>query len=221
MTKVKICGVMTEEDCEIMNCFKPDYVGFVFANTRHKVDDKQAAKLRNLINKDIPTVGVFVDEPIEHVSDLYTSGIINVIQLHGSENQEYIDKLKEDIKNKRVDKKNTNVQDFESEIPIIKAARVKDGSEIKPVEDMTCEMMLLDNYDKSTPGGTGKRFDLTLIPKTKKPYFLAGGLNADNVRDALIESNPYAVDISTGVETDGHKDWKKVEKLMLVMEQFR
>nr|MCR5102672.1 phosphoribosylanthranilate isomerase [Butyrivibrio sp.] len=147
MTKVKICGITTEEDCEIMNCFKPDYVGFVFANTRHKLEDDQAAKFRNLINKEIPTVGVFVDDEIEHIANLYNSGVINIIQLHGNEDEKYIKELREEIKKEKIEDKH-EIEDFENDVPIIKAARVKDGSEIEEVEKLSCDMMLLDNYDK-------------------------------------------------------------------------
>ena len=82
-------------------------------------------------------------------------------------------------------------------------------------------MLLLDAYDSNMAGGTGKQIDTGLIPKMNKPYILAGGLNADNVTDALTQTRPYAVDISSGVESEGHKDWHKMEKLMLVMEQYR
>lgn len=221
MIKVKLCGIKTPEDTEIVNCFKPDYAGIIFyPKSKRYVTDAEAGKLRNELDKTIPVVGVFVDEAIEHIADLYNAGIIQVIQLHGHENEAYIESLRKLLPMKQ--ESNIEVlKDFGNRVPIIKAARVKDGSEIKPAEQTDCDMLLLDNYEQGVAGGTGKRFDLSLIPKIEKPYFVAGGIDADNVREVLTQSVPYGIDVSSSIETDGHKDWKKVEKLMLVMEQYR
>ncbi|MCR5772059.1 MAG: phosphoribosylanthranilate isomerase [Butyrivibrio sp.] len=220
MVKIKICGLMTKEDCVIMNGFKPDYCGLVFAKTRHYLTDQMAGELRNTLDISIPTVGVFVDDDMDHIVELYNSAIIQIIQLHGHEDAEYIRQLRDKIAASRPDKKR-HYDEFGQGAPIMKAIRVKDGSEFEDAENLPVDMLLLDNYKENLPGGTGTRFDLSMIPKLNKPYFLAGGLSADNITQALAQSRPYAVDVSTSVETDGHKDWKKVEKLMRVMEAYR
>jgi len=220
MVKMKICGLTTEEDCEIMNCYHPDYCGFVFAGKKHRLTDQKAALLRYVLSDTIPAVGVFVDEPIAHIVSLYTAGIIQIIQLHGSEDEQYIQELREKIKQAKPDK-TIKYEEFGEEIPIIKAVKIRTGKEIEKAEQLSCSMLLLDAYDSNMAGGTGKQIDTGLIPKMNKPYILAGGLNADNVTDALTQTRPYAVDISSGVESEGHKDWHKMEKLMLVMEQYR
>ncbi|MCR4901386.1 MAG: phosphoribosylanthranilate isomerase [Butyrivibrio sp.] len=221
MIKVKLCGIKTAEDTEIVNCFKPDYAGLIFyPKSKRYVTDTEAGKLRNELDKNIPLVGVFVDEDKKHIADLYNSGIIQVIQLHGNEDAQYVNELRKLLPDKNEVSMDT-LNDFGNRVPIIKAVRVRDGSEIEPAEKMDCDMLLLDNYDPNLAGGTGKRFDLSLIPKITKPYFVAGGINADNVTEVLTQSAPYAIDVSSSIETEGHKDWKKVEKLMLVMEQYR
>ena len=220
MVKIKICGLMTKEDCVIMNGFKPDYCGFVFAKTRHYLTDQMAGDLRNTLDISIPTVGVFVDDDMNHIVDLYNSAIIQIIQLHGHEDAAYINLLREKITASGPDKKR-HYDEFGEGAPIMKAIRVKDGSEFDNIDDLPVDMLLLDNYVEKLPGGTGQSFDLSMIPKLNKPYFLAGGLTADNIPQALVQSRPYAIDVSSAVETDGHKDWKKVEKLMRVMEAYR
>lgn len=221
MIKVKLCGIKTAEDTEIVNCFKPDYAGIIFyPKSKRYVTDADAGKLRNELDKTIPVVGVFVDDEISHIADLYNAGIIQVIQLHGNEDAEYISKLRTALPKKSTTQMSI-MEDFGERVPIIKAVRVKDGTEIKPAEETDCDMLLLDNYDPNLAGGTGKRFDLSLIPKINKPFFVAGGIDADNVKEVLTQSVPYGIDVSSSIETDGHKDWKKVEKLMLVMEQYR
>jgi phosphoribosylanthranilate isomerase len=220
MVKLKICGLMTKEDCVIMNGFKPDYCGLVFANTRHHLTDKMAGEIRNTLDINIPTVGVFVDDDIDHIVELYNSAIIQIIQLHGHEDAAYIQELRDRIDKSRPDKKR-HYDEFGPGAPIMKAIRVKDGSEFKDADSLPVDMLLLDNFQENLPGGTGKSFELSMIPKLNKPYFLAGGLSADNITSALAQSRPYAVDVSSSIETDGHKDWKKVEKLMRVIEPYR
>lgn len=220
MVKIKICGLMTKEDCAIMNAYRPDYCGLVFAHTRHFLSDKQAGDLRNALNLAIPTVGVFVDDDIDHIVSLYNAAIIQIIQLHGHEDAAYINTLRERIEASRPDKAR-HFDEFGEGAPIMKAIRVKDGSEFEEADAIPADMLLLDHWQENLPGGTGSRFELSMIPELSKPYFLAGGLSADNLAEALTESRPYAVDISTSVETDGHKDWKKVEKMMRVMETYR
>lgn len=220
MVKIKICGLTTKEDCAIMNGFKPDYCGFVFAKTRHYLTDKQAGELRNTLDISIPTVGVFVDDDMDHIVNLYNSAIIQIIQLHGHEDAAYINELRDRIAASNPDKKR-HYDEFGTGAPIMKAIRVKDGHEFEDADKLPVDMLLLDNYQEGIMGGTGRQFELSMIPRLDKPYFLAGGISADNVQQALMQSRPYAIDVSSSVETEGHKDWKKVEKLMRVMEAYR
>ena len=201
MAKIKICGLKREEDIEFVNEFMPDYIGFVFANTRHKVEDEKARELKNQLNPEIKAVGVFVNDNIEHVAWLANEGIIDVIQLHGDEDNEYINALRE-----LTDKK------------IIKAVRVKDEYDIEQGRTYNADYLLFDTFvQKDVYGGTGKTFDRTLIPDDIDDYFLAGGLSADNLEQALSECNPYAVDLSSSVETDGVKDREKIKEVMRIV----
>ncbi len=219
--KIKICGLMTKEDCAIMNCFEPDYCGVVFADGRHKVSDSQAGIIRTTLKKEIPLVGVFADDDPDRIAALFNAGTIQVIQLHGSEDEAYIQTLKEKIAQLQPDKRR-HFPEFEGELPIIKVAKVQSTADIEKAEETSARVLLLDTYVPGQGGGTGKRFDLTLIPKMSKPYYIAGGLTPENLQEVLSETpGPFGIDISSGVEADGHKDWKKVEKLMLVMEPYR
>lgn len=200
-TKVKICGLRREEDILLANDCKPDYIGFVFAKSKRQVSGETAAKLKQLLNSDIQAVGVFVNASIEEIAELCEKHIIDVVQLHGDEDQDYILELKKYVKN-----------------PIVKAVRVKNTEQILEAENLPCDMLLLDTYTKGQYGGSGTTFDYELIPKLRKPYFLAGGLTIENVTQAIMRCKPYAVDISSGVETDG---WKDAEKVRTLIEKVR
>lgn len=196
-TKVKICGLRREKDILLVNDCKPDYIGFVFAKSKRQVSGETAAKLKQLLNPDIQAVGVFVNASIEEIAELCEKHIIDEVQLHGDEDQDYILELKKYVKN-----------------PIIKAVRVKNTEQILEAEKLPCDMLLLDTYTKGQYGGSGTTFDYELIPKLRKPYFLAGGLTIENVTQAIMCCKPYAVDVSSGVETDGWKDAEKVRSLI-------
>lgn len=201
MAKIKICGLKREEDIEFVNEFMPDYIGFVFANTKRKVEDEKARELKRQLNSGIKAVGVFVNDDVEHVAWLANEGIIDVIQLHGDETNEYINNLR-----KLTDKE------------IIKAIRVKDADSIEQGRMFNADYLLLDTFvQKDVYGGTGKTFDRKLIPDDIDDYFLAGGLSADNLEQALLECNPYAVDLSSSVETDGVKDREKIKEVMRIV----
>lgn len=207
MTKVKICGLKTLADVEIVNQYLPEYVGFVFAKTKRFVTDKQASIMRNALDKRIQAVGVFVNEPIEHVIQLCDTGIINVVQLHGEETDTYIQMLKQ--------KTDTNV---------IKAVRVQSAEQVVENISAAADFMLFDTYKNGVPGGTGECFSLKILQEsfaklrernqTIKPYFLAGGLHCDNVVDVIRQMDCYAVDVSTGVETNGIKDAIKIKQFI-------
>lgn len=201
--KVKLCGMMREIDIDYANQAKPDYVGFVFANTRRCITKEQAKIFRDKLNADILAVGVFVNEDVNIVGELLRENIIDMAQLHGEENREYIAKLKE-ISNK----------------PIIKAIKVQDKEDIERVNDLNVECLLFDTYKKGVLGGTGETFNWDILREVKvnKPFFLAGGLSIHNVEEAMAKVFPYGLDLSSGIETDGYKD---KEKMMEVVRRIK
>ncbi|WP_018591470.1 phosphoribosylanthranilate isomerase [Terrisporobacter glycolicus] len=193
MTKIKICGLFRMKDIEYVNEAKPDYIGFVFANSKRQVTLHQAMEYRKYLNKEIEVVGVFVNEDIDYIVNLLENKAIDIVQLHGGESEEYVNKLKSKI--------------F---CPIIKAVQVKSTQDIIKSRHTVADYLLLDQGK----GGTGKSFDWSLIPKLEKRFFLAGGVDKTNLNKALREVNPYAVDISSGVESNGEKDREKILKIV-------
>ena len=189
MTKIKFCGLTRPCDIETANEIKPDYIGFVFApNSKRRVGYKQAVDLKNLLSKEIKAVGVFLNEDISQVISLLNLGIIDAAQLHGDENPEYITRIQK-----------------ETGKPVIKAFQIHSEADVAAAEETIADYIILD-----AGTGEGKTFDWNLIDNFKKPYFLAGGLNAENVTAAMHKLHPYALDVSTGIETDGFKDKEKM-----------
>lgn len=189
MTKIKFCGLTRPCDIEAANAIKPDYIGFVFApNSKRRVGYKQAVDLKNLLSKDIKAVGVFLNEDISQVISLLNLGIIDAAQLHGDESSDYIARIQQ-----------------ETGKPVIKAFQIHSEQDVAAAEETIADFIILD-----AGAGEGKTFDWNLIEHFKKPYFLAGGLNADNVSEAIRRLHPYALDVSTGIETDGVKDTNKM-----------
>ena len=194
MTKIKICGLTRPCDIDAVNVAKPDYIGFVFADSRRKVTPQQAAELRQRLNPCITSVGVFVNEAIEDIISLAESGVIDVIQLHGDEDEEYITQLK-----------------MQTDKLIIKAISVQQKGDVQKWLQTTADYLLLD----SKGGGTGRTFDWNLLgDDLVKPFFLAGGLGFDNIEEALNRIKPFAIDVSSGAETDGFKDAEKIDRLV-------
>ncbi len=189
MTKIKFCGLTRPCDIEAANAIKPDYIGFVFApNSKRRVGYKQAVDLKNLLSKDIKAVGVFLNEDISQVISLLNLGIIDAAQLHGDESRDYIARIQQ-----------------ETGKPVIKAFQIHSEQDVAAAEETIADFIILD-----AGAGEGKTFDWSLIERFKKPYFLAGGLSADNVSEAIRRLHPYALDVSTGIETDGVKDTNKM-----------
>lgn len=197
MVKVKICGIKTLQDVEAVNRQKPDMAGFVFYPlSKRYVSLITARQLKAKLNKKIKSIGVFVNAPVEEIAAAAELGIINLVQLHGDETNAYIAELRKICK-----------------LPIIKAVRVQDETDIKRAGFYNCDYLLFDTYSKSAYGGTGKQFNTQLLAGVKihKPYFVAGGLTVDNLKDAVKGLKPYAVDVSGGVETCGSKDEAKIK----------
>ena len=188
--QLKICGLTRAEDIAAANLLKPDYIGFVFAKSKRHVDFNLAYLLKTELNKYIQAIGVFVNEDIDFIAKLCDRNIIDIVQIHGDENEEYISALK-----KAVCK------------PIIKAVRVKERMDIL-YNDI--DYTLFDTYNKVEYGGTGESFNWNMTKGYKKPFFLAGGLSYSNVVDAIHSAHPYCVDINSGVETNGVKDRQKI-----------
>ena len=198
MVKIKICGIKRLEDIEIVNRYKPDYIGFVFADSKRKVSHDLAKELRNNLDSDIIPVGVFVDSPQDEILKLFDDGIIEIAQLHGSESEQFILDLK-----KKTD----------GELKIINAIEMTQEVDLLEYNDSNSDYLLLDSGK-----GSGKTFDWSLIRKDiKKEFFLAGGLNSENVTQAIDEFNPYAIDLSSSLETNGFKDENKIKEIMEVI----
>lgn len=197
MSKIKICGLSRESDILAVNIAKPDFIGFVFAENRKRtVSFETALNLKKKLDKSIKAVGVFLNNDMELIVSLVQSEIIDIVQLHGDETEEYIRTLKKMIN-----------------VPIIRAVRVKCTEDILKADRLDVDYLLLDTYTKSEYGGTGKTFDWSMIPKISKPYFLAGGLNIDNISSAN-KIGAYCLDVSSGVETDGRKDEQKIIEIV-------
>ena len=198
MAKIKICGLKRLEDVEIVNKYKPDFVGFVFADSKRKVTSDLARQMKQNLDDSIQSVGVFVDAAIDEILEIHEQGIIDMAQLHGSESEDYIEKLK----------KKSNCQ-----LKIINAIEMDDEKDLLEYDNSTADYLLFDSGK-----GSGKTFDWRLIRKDlKKEFFLAGGLNYQNISRAINEFDPYAIDLSSSVETNGYKDELKIKKVMEAM----
>ena len=190
MTRIKLCGLSRTCDIEAANDLMPEYIGFVFApESRRRVSADTAGELKRLLNPSIEAVGVFAGEAPERIAALLKDGIIDLAQLHGGEDEEYIKGLR-------------SMTDW----PIIKAFRIEKEQDLILAEESAADLVLLD----SGSGGEGKSFDWSLLREVKRPYFLAGGLNSENVENAVKEFAPFAVDVSSGIETNGWKDRYKM-----------
>ena len=194
MTKIKMCGLSRPCDIEAANALGIEYVGFVFAEkSRRYVSPERAAELKKLLLPEAKAVGVFVNSPPVEIAKLLDCGIIDAAQLHGSEDEDFIHSLR-----RLTDK------------PIIKAFRIDSSDDIAAANASSADFVLLD----SGSGGTGSQFDWRLVKGMTRPYFLAGGLDPANVKAALSALSPYAVDVSSGIESHGLKDKEKMQNFV-------
>jgi len=193
MTKIKICGLTRLADIDMVNDVLPDYIGFVFAKSKRQVSEIAAGELKLRLNPAIKAVGVFVNEDINRICRLCNAGTIDIVQLHGKEEEGYILKLRSSITN-----------------TIIKAVRVRNTEDINTASELPCDYLLLDAYKEDQYGGSGEAFDWSIITKIRKPFFLAGGIHPGNVLQAISTVHPYCIDVSSGVESNGCKDEDKI-----------
>lgn len=201
-TRVKICGITQRREVDFLNRLLPDFVGFVFAPSRRRIDYDAAAALRKALSGSVTSVGVFVGESAENVARLCDSGVIGCVQLHGDEDEEFIRRLKQ-----------------LTPLPVIRAVRLKNVEDKRAEESVesavarrkipqietAADYVLFDAYHPSVYGGSGRRVNLSALPHCEKPFFIAGGLTAENVSQAL-ELAPFGVDVSGGVENKGVKE---------------
>ncbi|MGN1421615.1 MAG: phosphoribosylanthranilate isomerase [Eubacterium sp.] len=186
MAKIKICGLRRDEDIAYVNELKPDYIGFILtAGFRRSIDFDTARHLKSLLSPDIKAVGVFVNDKIECINKFLDEKIIDAVQLHGNEGPDFCNQIKSTV---------------------IKYFKPDDFDKIGDYD--------VDYYLFDSGTGTGSTFDWSKIPKTDKPFFLAGGLNRDNIPLAIKSINPYCIDLSSSVETDGIKDYYKIKEIM-------
>ena len=192
--KIKICGLTRLEDIEAANALLPDYIGFVFwERSKRNVSKEQAKELKSRLDSRIKAVGVFVDAEIDFIADLVSCGIIDVAQLHGSEDEDYISQLRKRI----------------GGAEIIKAFNINKIESFDEAEKSSADHIMIDSGK-----GSGIAFDWSKLERLKRPYFLAGGLSAENISEVLENIKPFAVDVSSGVETDGLKDSAKMKRFV-------
>ena len=200
MTKIKLCGMMRECDIEAVNRIKPDYVGFIFWDrSRRCITREQAKVFRAMLDPETKAVGVFVDEKAEVIADLLKADIIDAAQLHGHEDEEFIASLRA-----CTDK------------PLFQAFRIRSGEDVFRAKQSSADEILVD-----AGTGCGKTFDWDLLAGLERPYFLAGGLGLENIREAMEKLSPYAVDVSSGIETDGQKDASKMQEFAETVRSYR
>lgn len=195
MTYLKFCGLRRTEDIAIVNAIRPDYAGFILSpGFGRSIEPSFARLLKAMLDPGIKAVGVFVNADPMYIVDQVRAGIIDVIQLHGDEDVSYLSRLKSLL--------------FDSDINpcIIKSFKVASKEDVKMAENFPSDYILLDSGT-----GTGVSFDWDLLEDIQRSYFLAGGLNPDNVSDAILRLHPYGVDVSSGIETAKVKDKSKAE----------
>ena len=194
MTKIKFCGLTRAEDIFAVNEILPEFVGFVFyEESRRYIAQKNFLELKKNLSEKISSVGVFVDEKISIVAEIAKN--LDFIQLHGSEDENYISALKN-----FTDKK------------IIKAFKIKTADDLKIAENFLSDFVLLDGG-----AGDGKTFDWRILKNFERKYFLAGGLNCENISDAIKILKPFVVDVSSGIETNNLKDAEKMKNFARIV----
>ena len=207
MTKIKICGLKRIEDIEAVNELCPDYVGFVFADFSYRYVDKETAvRLKGRLDPRIKAGGVFVNEDYNYVAELLNEGVIDIAQLHGDEDEVYIEKLRGLTSDNEDEAKSADSE------KIIKAFNMSKIGNVSEIDNSSADMVLVDSGT-----GSGKTFDWNRLREIKRPYILAGGLGVQNIAEAVNTLQPYGVDVSSGVETDKLKDVNKMRSFVEIV----
>jgi phosphoribosylanthranilate isomerase len=194
MAKIKICGITSAEDVNIINSLSPDYIGFVFAKSKRQLSVAKAKSLSNMVNKDIKKVGVFVNQSIDFIKICIDECGLDVVQLHGDEIYD-------------------NFKDLDAEV--WKSFRIRGIEDFLSIKSFQGEYFLTDAYVKGIYGGTGTKVDINHMGVIdNKKHILAGGLTTENVKLYLNSFNPYCVDVSSSVEVEGKKDYKKIKEFI-------
>ncbi|MCX8130169.1 MAG: phosphoribosylanthranilate isomerase [Clostridia bacterium] len=216
MVRVKICGLKRQEDILYVNKYKPDYVGFVFAESKRRLGIEAVKNLAGLLDGGIKKAGIFVDESMENVVHTVAECSLDIVQIHGNEPPEYIYGLKEKLKNCRLISRPEDIQ-------VWKAIRVKDLESVGQMKYYDADAFVLDAFAEKAYGGIGKTFDWKLAIKAKSygRIILAGGLNPGNIKEAMNMVEPFGVDVSSGVETEGYKDEEKIRDFIDVVKEWR
>ena len=197
--RIKICGLMRPQDIDMVNEVCPDIAGFILASGRRRtVAPEQMRELTGRLKPEIRSAAVFLDQDIRWIADLAAEGLMDIIQLHGHEGNEEIRYLRSRTKK-----------------TVIKAFRIDTAEDIRRAEDSEADLVLLDHG----AGGTGQAWDWSLLTGMKRPFILAGGLDPENVQEAVRKTQPFGVDVSSGVETDGYKDREKIMRFVRAVQQ--
>ncbi len=192
-TELKICGLSRLEDVIAVNRHGADYAGFVFfKKSKRYIDPYQAGELIELLRSDIKSVGVFMDEPLDSVISAARLSGVEMIQLHGHESDEYVEYVKRTLGR-----------------PVIKAYKASEGGALEKAAASNADYVMIDSG-----AGSGRKLDWSILKDFKRDYFLAGGLDPESVGEAIRMLEPFAVDVSSGVETDGIKDEKKIAEFI-------
>lgn len=201
MTKIKICGLVRERDIDYVNQYLPDYAGFIlnFPRSHRNLSPEKAQSLVRLLNPGIQAVGVVVNQPLEWAMDLLNQGFLDALQLHGSEDEAYIQALKEATGR-----------------PVWKAFQIKNVSDLEAARACGADQIILDSGQ-----GSGECFDWALLQHFHRPYFLAGGLGPQNVVRAVKALHPYGIDLSSGIETNGVKDKGKLSSVIASVRRIK
>ena len=197
--RIKICGLVRPQDIDMVNEVCPDIAGFILASGRRRtVTPEQMRELTGRLKPEIRSAAVFLDQDIRWIADLAAEGLMDIIQLHGHEGNEEIRYLRS-----RTDK------------TVIKAFRIDTAEDIRRAEDSEADLVLLDHG----AGGTGQAWDWSLLSGMRRSFILAGGLDSENVQEAVRKTQPFGVDVSSGVETDGCKDREKILRFVRAVRQ--
>ncbi|MBR4318514.1 MAG: phosphoribosylanthranilate isomerase [Oscillospiraceae bacterium] len=201
-TLIKICGIRRLEDIEILNQYPPDYAGFICSKPFWRyVSPEQLEIFHQNLNKHIRRVGVFVNPTIEEISKY--ADWLDIIQLHGEESENFIQQIKENFWS----------------VQIWKAVRIRTPKDIQKADKLPVDKLVLDSFSEASHGGTGTLapWDIIKENRPQKPFFLAGGISAENISEAIQSVQPFGIDVSSSVETDKHKDIDKIKQIIQII----